>query len=319
MPAIGDLVTMVPTWAGRPVRWAPLPGGLSHQIYRVEVDGETRVLRVLRPEVSAAGLGISPDLEIENTIRAAAGGVGAAVVAVLPEVPALVLEYLPGRTLRPDDVRDPALTGAIAAACRRLHAGPRFANDFDIFHKREELLGLCERHDLPLPDGYHDHDTPVERIRAALAEGRRRTVPCHNDLLAENLIENAGSVRIIDYQLSGNNDPTFELGDIAAESDFDPDRVAALAAAYFGPDLTPALVASVRLQLVASNLTWALWFTVHSGLMAAGAEFDYHAEAADKWGQAVRDLTDPDLGRLIDAASGRRPGAYPPSSNSEVS
>ena len=31
-------------------------------------------------------------------------------------------------------------------------------------------------------------------------------------------------MRIVDYQLSGNNDPAFELGDIAAEADFDPDR-----------------------------------------------------------------------------------------------
>jgi thiamine kinase-like enzyme len=117
-------------------------------------------------------------------------------------------------------------------------------------------------------------------------------------------------VRIIDYQLSGNNDPTFELGDIAAESDFDPDRVAGLAAAYFGPDLTPALVACVHLQLLASNVTWSLWFTVHSGLLSADGGFDYAAEAADKWGQAVRDLTDPRLGRLLDTASGRRPGAF---------
>jgi thiamine kinase-like enzyme len=321
--SVDDLLSRVSVWSGRTVRWTPLPGGLSHHIYRVEDGPTTYVLRVLQPAVSAAGLGIPPAQEIENTRVAAESGVGARVLEVLADVPALVLEYLPGRTLGAEDVRDPARTAPIAAACRRLHAGPRFANDFDIFAKRQELLDLCARHDLPLPAGYRDHDATVARLRAALEADPPPTVPCHNDLLAENFIETPdGSVRIIDYQLSGNNDPAFELGDIAAEADFDPDRTERLAAAYFGSGRNAALLARVRLQLVASNVTWALWFTVHYGLLsssgnaapddgATGSGFDYAAEAADKWDQAVRDLTASGLGRLLDAAAGRRPAASP--------
>ena len=121
-----------------------------------------------------------------------------------------------------------------------------------------------------------------------------------------------GDVRIVDYQLSGNNDPAFELGDIAAEADFDPDRTAALTAAYFGAETAPGLVARVRLNLVLSNVTWSLWFSVHHSLLRKpGSTFDYREEAADKWAQAVRDLDDPELGKLIDGASGRSPLPYP--------
>ena len=57
-------------------------------------------------------------------------------------------------------------------------------------------------------------------------------------------------------------------------------------------------------------MTWALWFTVHHGLLAAArgdgtAGFDYEAEAADKWGQARQALHDPGLGRLLGAVTGR--------------
>jgi thiamine kinase-like enzyme len=367
VPAVDDLVARVARWAGHAVTWAPLPGGLSHHIYRVDVDGGagcqpepldrglrsaapaggpggagfqpepldrglhsaapaggpggSYVLRVLQPAVSAAGLGIPPEREIENTLIAAEAGVGARVVEVLPDVPALVLEFIAGRTLGAADVRDPALAAPIAAACRQLHAGGRFANDFDIFGKRAELLALCRRHDLALPAGYHDHDAAVRRLRAALAVDPPATVPCHNDLLAENFILDVNgldanrSVRIIDYQLAGNNDPAFELGDIAAEADFDADQVGRLTAAYFGPERSDALMARVRLNLIASNITWTLWFAVHCGLLADsdrhGSGFDYAGEAAEKWGQAVRDLTAPDFGRLLDAAAGRRPAAYP--------
>jgi thiamine kinase-like enzyme len=315
VPAVDDLLGRVSAWAGRSVACTPLPGGLSHHIYRVSAGEDTYVLRVLQPAVSAAGLGIQPAQEVENTLLAARSGVGAAVVEVLPDVPALVLEFIPGRTLGAADVREPERAEPIADACRRLHAFTRFGYDYDIFAKRAELLGLCDRHDLPLPTGYHDHDDAVERLRTALGADPPATVPCHNDLLAENFIEDErGSVRIIDYQLSGNNDPAFELGDIAAEADFDPDQTDRLATAYFGPERSAALLARVRLNLIASNVTWALWFAVHCGLLADGGNdsgFDYAGEAADKWGQAVRDLTASDFGRLLDTAAGRGPATFP--------
>jgi len=304
--AVDHAVARVRAWAGLSVRVSPLAGGLSHHIYRVEAAGETFVLRILDPAVAEVGLGFPPADEIENTRRAA--GVGARVVETLPD--AIVLEFLPGRTLSAADI--PGRTEKIAAACRKLHGGPRFVTDFDIFAKRAELLGVCARHGLPLPPGYTDHTPAVERIRDALAVAPLPTVPCHNDLLAENFVESPhGEVRIIDYQLAGNNDPAFELGDIAAEADLDPDGVERLTTAYFGSARTAALLARVRLYLVASNVTWTLWFTVHSGLLRRSG-FDYAGEAAGKWARAVRDLTSPGLGRLLDAVAGRWPAATPP-------
>jgi thiamine kinase-like enzyme len=296
----------VTIFAGRPLRHSPMVGGLSHQIWRVDAGGRSYVLRVLDPAVSAAGLGIPPLQEIDNTVLAAASGAGARVIEALREVPALVLEFLPGRTLAPPDVRAAATIPRIAAGCRRLHAGPRFGNDFDIVEKQRELLEICAKHDLPVPDGYRERLSTVDDMRTALAALPLPSRPCHNDLLAANLIDVAGDIRIVDYQLSGNNDPAFELGDVAAEAGFDPDRTQALAAAYFGAETAPALVARVRLNQILSDTVWTLWFCVHHGLLnPSGSSFDYEAEAADKWARAARDLDDPGLGKLIDAAAGR--------------
>jgi thiamine kinase-like enzyme len=304
--SVEDVLARVAMFSGRVVDHRRLPGGLSHQIWLVTCGGRSYVLRVLDPAVSAAGLGVPPAQEITNTLRAAESGVGARVYEVLPEVPALVLEFLPGRTLSAGDVRTPATGIRIAEACRRLHAGPPFGNDFDIIAKQHELLAICHRHDLRIPDGYLDRVSTVEEVGQALDAARLARVPCHNDLLPENFIDSGGVIRIIDYQLSGNNDPTFELGDIAAEADFDPDRTEALTAAYFGDELTPALVARVRLNLLLSNVVWTLWFSVHHGLLHHHTvTFDYWSEAADKWNRATRDLDDPGFGRLLDAAAGR--------------
>jgi thiamine kinase-like enzyme len=290
-----------------------LKGGLSHRVVRVDAGDRSYVLRILDPAVSRAGLGVPLRQEIDNTVRAAQSGVGPKVLAVIDDYVdetgekrhAVLLEFIDGVTLGRDDVRRADMIPRIAEACRRLHAASEpFANHFSIFRKQRELLELCRRHDLRVPDGYVEHLPVMADIERAVEESPLPSAPCHNDLLPENFIDEGRAVRIVDYQLSGMNDPAFELGDIAAEADFEPGRTAALARAYFGDELTEALLARVRLYLLTSNFTWTLWFSIHHGLLAgnaADADFDYWAEAADKWGQAARDLTDPELGTLIDA------------------
>lgn len=302
LPAVEDVLAAIPDWAGRRVEHELLKGGLSHRIHLVRVDGSRFVLRVLNRDVEQALLGIPAEQEIENTVRAAGSGVGARVHRVLPEFPALVLEFVDGETLSVEGVREERRIPRIAAACRMLHASaPAFVNRFDIFRQLEGFLDLCRLHELRVPDGYEERLPDVRRIEAALAACPLPLAPCHNDLLAENFIDTAAGVRIVDWQLSGMNDPAFELGDVAAESDFEPDRADALAAAYFGSEAKPALLARVRLYLLMSNFTWTLWFSVHDGLLAhPDADFDYWAEAGDKWAQAVRDLDAPELGRLLD-------------------
>jgi thiamine kinase-like enzyme len=316
--ALTDALELVTAWAGRPVGHTVIKGGLSHIIARVDsADGDHWLLRVLDPRISEVGLGIPLTQEIVNTVRAAEAGVGARVLCEMRG--ALLLEYIEGRTLEIADVRDPALVPSIAAACRRLHRGPRFVNDFSIFRKLDELLALCRKHGLSLPAGYEDYLPAVGEIEDALAVRAPATVPCHNDLLAQNLLLEGARIRIIDYQLSGNNDPAFELGDIAAEAGYDPDQVDRLTGAYLGGSLRSnagEVAARVRLNLIMSNITWTLWFAVHHGLLEPSADFDYDAEAAVKFARAARDVDDPGFGRLIDTVRGKY--APPPATRKEA-
>lgn len=42
-------------------------------------------------------------------------------------------------------------------------------------------------------------------------------MPCNNDLLAANFIDD-GRLWLIDYEYSGNNDPFFEIGNVRSEA-----------------------------------------------------------------------------------------------------
>ena len=59
--------------------------------------------------------------------------------------------------------------------------------------------------------------TPWQRVHAV-------TVPCNNDLLAGNFIDDGERVWLIDYEYSGMNDPAFELGNTATECEFTPEH-----------------------------------------------------------------------------------------------
>ena len=61
----------------------------------------------------------------------------------------------------------------------------------------------------------------VEQIEQALSAVHVPTVPCNNDLLAANFIDDGDQIWIIDFEYAGNNDPCFELGNIWSESTLD--------------------------------------------------------------------------------------------------
>jgi hypothetical protein len=73
------------------------------------------------------------------------------------------------------------------------------------------------------------------RSRAAIAlTFSSCNVPCHNDLLAGNMIDDGERIWLIDYEYSGNNAPCFELGNIWAECQLTLDGLAELAGEYYG-------------------------------------------------------------------------------------
>ena len=109
------------------------------------------------------------------------------------------------------------------------------------------------------------------------------TVPCNNDLLAENYIDDGKQLWLIDYEYSGNNDPTFELGNTCQEMQFNDDQIKEVCAAYFG-DATPQMVARMKLNMIMSDVGWGLWAAIQANISTI--EFDFWGWALERWGRA---------------------------------
>jgi thiamine kinase-like enzyme len=194
----------------------------------------------------------------------------------------------------------PGMPTRIAATLRKLHAGPRFRDDFDMVRLSERYLALVDVRDIPVPLGYRERLPAIPRIEAALAAHPLPTVPCHNDLLAENYLDDGERLWLVDYEYSGNNDPTFELGNTCQELGYDDAQVRELCAAYFG-DASPALLARMRLQMIMSDVGWTLWAAIQARI--SPIDHDFRGWAEERWARASSAIDGPDFEGWLAAAS----------------
>jgi thiamine kinase-like enzyme len=124
------------------------------------------------------------------------------------------------------------------------------------------------------------------------------SVPCHNDLLADNFIEQNDRLRLVDWEYSGNGDPAFELGNTCRELDYDDARLRELCHAYFGR-APESLVARVRLYMIVSDVGWTLWAAIQTAVSRIA--FDFSAYGAARWARAGMAMDSTEFPRWIDA------------------
>ncbi len=294
---LDHLLDQVPALAG-PRSVADLPGGLTNRNVRVTTSTGDFVARLTQSD--AGLLGIDRDAECANTRLAAEAGVGADVVAYRPDLGMLVIEFLQGTALTNETIGGPGVLTRVATAVRTLQAGPRFVNDFDMFTRQAGYLRIVRERGFSLPDGYERFADPWGRVREALAVHGGPTVPCNNDLLAGNFLDDGERVWLIDYEYSGNNDAAFEIGNTATECDLTVEQTDELVAAWAG-GLTAgydAVRARVDLQSLCSEYGWSLWGFIQAA--TSPLDFDFHSWGMERFEKAARRFTSEGFEGLLD-------------------
>jgi len=272
-----------------------LPGGLTNRNYKVTTPAGAFVARV-----SSGGselLAIDRDNEYRNSVSAAAAGAGAPVIEYRPQDSLLVVGYIEGRTFEAADVAAAENIPRIAQACRRLHSGGRFGNDFDMFDIQRRYLSVARSRGFRIPAGYDDLLPQFSAAEKALAVRATKTVPCNNDLLAANFIDDGDRLWLIDYELSGNNDACFELGNIGAESHLSNEALAALVTAYYGRPRRSA-IARARLLGLVGMYGWTLWGAIQNA--ASPIDFDFWSWAMERFDGAAAGFTGAEFNGLIE-------------------
>ncbi|MFY9916016.1 MAG: choline/ethanolamine kinase family protein [Nocardioidaceae bacterium] len=285
------------------VRYEPrevsfLEGGLTNINVHVKTVDLDVVVRISNEDSTM--LSIDREAEYLNSRAAAASGASPRVVEFMPEHHLLVVDFITGTTYTPQDVADPTKLRRIADAVRTLHNGPRFVSEFDMFDVQQAYLKTVQRRGYRLPDRYLEFVPQIDRMRKALAVIEVGTVPCNNDLLAANFIDDGERVWIIDFEYAGNNDPCFELGNIWSESTLDPPLLDELVTAYFGREW-PSMVARSRLLGLLSKYGWMLWASIQDG--NSDLDFDFWSWGLEKYDRAVEEFDSPEFESWLTAAA----------------
>ena len=236
-------------------------GGLTNRNYEVDGPAGHFVLRL-------AGEGtadyIDRATEEHNARIAAEAGVNAEVVHFDVASGTMLTRYIEGSlTLSAEGFRDLGSVRRAGEAFRRLHdCGRLFEGRFELFEQIDSYLGVVKKLGADLPEGYPDVQREAGAVRAALAGHDLPLRPCHCDPLAENFLDTGARVFIIDFEYAGNNDPMWDLGDLAVEAEMGPEQQAALLEAYFGGEPPPFAAGRAVMYKAMCDLLWTLWGVV---------------------------------------------------------
>ena len=284
-------------WPDRAARITELGGGITNHNFKVEVAGGEFVLRMggARTEL----LGIDRATEHAAGLRAFEVGVGPEVVAFVPSQGWLVARFIDGRTIAPEEIREPEALRRVTAALRRFHDAAPIPGRFDSHAVVEDYHAKAIEHGVEIPPAYDEALSVSRRIRSA--RGDQPVVPCHNDLLNANFLDD-GEIRIVDWEYAGMGDRFFDLANFSVNHEFSIADDRQLLAAYFG-EARESDLASLRLMRFMSDFREAMWGVLQSGI--SELDFAFGEYAAQHFARLEATGAEPEFATYFGAVSAR--------------
>jgi thiamine kinase-like enzyme len=273
-------------WPGRELRIEPLGGGITNRNFKIDVDGESFVLRIGGKDTAL--LGIDRHAEHAANRVAAELGIAPEVVAFVEPEGYLVTRFVEGAPVPPEEMRHAEVLWRVAEAIRRIHEGPSFPSTFDSFRVVEVYVRTAAEHGVAVPAAYERAKETADLIERA--RGPRRACPCHNDFLNANFIAAGGAIRIVDWEYAGMGDRFFDLANFSINHELDDLGNEHLLEAYFGR-LDPSDVRALRLMRFMSDFREAMWGVVQQGI--SELDFDYVAYADEHFERLERTAAQP--------------------------
>lgn len=268
---------LAPWIGGRPAIES-LSGGLTNQNFRITAEnGELFVLRLAGAETGA--LGIRRADEAVCLRHAFALGIGVEPLFADAEQGVFLMRYVEAAPLELSQAQDdPVMLEKLARLLRTLHDGPVIPGRFVV----EEVIASYQveagLRGLPFPEAFSETIVLRERLSDLLASGFR-AVPCHNDLLAGNLLYDGDRLWLLDWEYAGMGDARFDLANLISNLELTGSVRQALLECYFGSvDEAESRGPEIEAMLILSDLREAAWGFLQTALhQEEVGGFDYQS------------------------------------------
>ena len=253
-------------------------GGMTNSNYRFQWDGCAYILRIPYPSTASM---IDRRQEAVNNAWASEAGLNAETLYFDPDTGIKVTRCIPeAETLLNTTARLPGMMQEIAALLRRLHtSGAPLAGEFSFLAELERYEEINRRLGGFWPEDYAAFRAQVmtlRRLQERLYAAAK--APCHNDLVAQNLVRGKDRLYLIDWEYAGMNDPAWDLASYLQECEHTPEEADYFLSCY-DPDADLSYLRDrIQIQMVYQDLLWSVW----TWAKEAGGN-DYGTYGADRY------------------------------------
>ena len=270
MSSVEEKISKLPIWKGAPLI-EPLGGGMTNENFLVTESGRRFVVR------------LGGDIPFHHVIRSnelaasrAAYAAGISPAVIYHESGVLVLDFIEGRTLTPETLRDPLIQKKAISLIRTSHQEiPKHlqgaAPIFWVFHLLRDYARLMQEGNSPYKDRLADYLRIVAETETR--SGPYDIVFGHNDLLAANFLDDGKRLWLIDWEYAGFNSPLFDLAGMASNNSLTDLQQKVMLENYFETPLNDNLWGRYQAMKVASLLREVMWSMVSE--LYSTLDFDY--------------------------------------------
>ncbi|GJE18622.1 phosphotransferase family protein [Methylobacterium marchantiae] len=275
---VESVIATRPDWIARHPRYALAAAPVASPTHRavasdcvgiVFAEGAPVFLKIRHADMAGD---VTPSA-VQAARKAAALGVGPEVLQESDGV--LGLAYLPEpwRYARVGDLQDGTLLARALDAKKRLHGDGLLGHRLCPFERIARLAEEARAAAAPLPDGTDGLVATAALIREAIHASGIDLRFCHNDGIASNIMIGEGTehdaVRLVDFDLAGDNDPWFDVGALVNEvCAFEPERREAIE--HYAGTFDERLYNRCRLYGAVDDVMNGLWGVTRAITSARG-------------------------------------------------
>jgi thiamine kinase-like enzyme len=297
MTTIDDVINRVVEWQNRDVTIQELTAGLTNSNYKVTVDGKSYVIRI---PGQGSDIFIDREVELHNLLSASEVGVGAHVFHAYKSDFVIVAEFLHGTTMSIDEFKGnrDAVVRAVQAI-RKINKEGSFISEFIMFPMFDHYMDIVQQHNMKMPANFDEGIFFVNETRKRFMDSMPVLAPCHNDLLAENFIDQGDVMRIIDWEFSGLNDVCFELGDFSIEQGFAEDVDRIIVETYFGY-FDEQKFARMNVYKYMADMLWSLYGYIQNHF--SELDYDFWEYGMNRFNRAMQAFHGGEFSRWLQIA-----------------
>jgi len=281
--SINRLRKLIPEWNGKLIKVNPINSGITNINFEVIVGKKSFFLSM--PSSNSELLNIDYRNKYYNNKICGKINISPKITHFIESENLLVTEFIKSKTSSLAIFQSSKEIEQLVKNIKLLHNANPFLRNFNMLSQISYYQNILKKD--YLPQKLNRYVNNIKSLKDKLHLPNNKLVPCHNDLLPENIINKDNQIFIIDFDYSGNNDPCFELGNLSVEMEYDDEQINKLIKSYYG-EINENIISRVNLQGVVSDIGWSLWSYVQ--VKNSNLNFDYSTHAIYRLERAINKM-----------------------------